>query len=101
MGLALLATRSVNDWKRDDNGKLESVTGSVAPGAVLLAAGAVAAGVGVWRFVRGDAETQDSPSKVNVGIVPPGPGFPSMVFSDLVQLSGQASKDLSTSSVSC
>ena len=56
-GTALLATRTVNEWSRDDAGKLVTTTDSVAPGAALVAAGAVATGVGVWLFARGEAVT--------------------------------------------
>ncbi len=77
-GTALLATRQVNEWQRNgDTGKLESVTGSVAPGAALVAAGAVAAGVGVWLFVRDESDRRDDEagSTVTLNLSPTGTGF--------------------------
>lgn len=66
-----MATRRVDEWRRnEETGKLESVTDAWWPGAVLTGVGAVAGGVGVWLFVRGDAETQEPASQVKVGILP-------------------------------
>jgi len=67
-GTALLATRDVNEWQRNDEGKLVSVTDSVAPGAALVAAGAVAAGVGVWLFVRENGERRGSEAGASVAL---------------------------------
>ena len=56
-GSALLATRRVDEWQRDEaTGKIVSMTDSAAPGAILAGVGAVAAGVGVWLFVRGERQ---------------------------------------------
>ena len=75
-GTALLATRRVNEWRRnEDTGKLESVTDSVVPGAVLAGASAVAVGLGVWLFVRQGEETQEPASQVKVGLIPTASGI--------------------------
>lgn len=65
-GAALLATRRVDVWERnEDTGKLESITDSIVPGTVLLGAGAVAGGLGVWLFARGET----------VSVMPTGTGI--------------------------
>ena len=70
-GSALLATRRVDEWRRNEaTGKLESVTDAWWPGAVLAGVGAVASGVGVWLFVRHDAETQGPSSQLKIGFIP-------------------------------
>ena len=67
-GVALLATRRVDEWRRDeDSGKLESVTDAWGPGAVLIGVGAAAAGVGTWLFLRGEGPAEE-PGKVTFGI---------------------------------
>ena len=72
-GTALLAIRRDNEWRRnEDTGKLESVTDSVVPGAVLAGAGALAAGLGVWLFVKEDGQEQEA--RVTLRFVPTGTG---------------------------
>ena len=75
-GSALLATRRVDEWRRnEETGKLESVTDAWWPGAVLTGAGAVAGGLGVWLFARGEGQKQEQASKVTVNLSPLGAGL--------------------------
>ena len=77
-GSALLATRRVDQWRRnEDTGKLESVSDAWWPGAVLAGAGAVAGGLGVWLFVKEDGERQDDEggSNVTLNLSPTGTGL--------------------------
>ena len=71
-GVALLATRRVDEWRRDeDTRKIVSDTDSEVPGAVLIGAGAASAGVSVWLFVRGEGtgtERRSKPSGIRLGI---------------------------------
>lgn len=77
-GSALLATRRVDQWRRnEETGKLESVTDARWPGVVLAGAGAVTGGLGIWLFVR-DGEVQDvgqGEAQVNLNLRPTGTGL--------------------------
>lgn len=66
-GSVLLATRKVDDWRRDGNGQIVSDTDPLWPGPVLVAAGVASAAVGTWLFLR-----DETPPKVQVGLMGPG-----------------------------